>query len=116
MENTESDISTNDAKVPVLSVLYGPDAGRHFPLEKSLITLGRGEDRDIQFQDRAMSRMHCDILQEKGVLIIRDTGSQNGIKVNGRLTMEHRLSDGDQIDIGSTRLVIRIPQKERNNP
>ena len=90
----------------VLSVLLGADEGKTFQIDKPLMTIGRGEDRDIQLTDRSISRMHCEIEFQNGILLIRDAGSQNGIKVNGRPTQEQELHEGDQIDIGSTRLVV----------
>ena len=90
----------------VLNVLLGADAGKTYQINKPLLTIGRGEDRDIQLTDRSISRMHCEIEFQKGILLIRDSGSQNGIRVNGRPTLEQELREGDQIDIGSTRLVV----------
>ena len=112
MENDISQSPKDKSRFPVLSILYGPDVEKDFIINKPLITIGRGEDRDIQFSDRALSRRHCEILYHKGILTIRDAGSQNGIKVNGRTTMEQVLKDGDLLDIGSTRLVVNIPLEQ----
>ena len=109
MESARPNPKEGTPPPPALDVLDGPDVGKRFLIEKSLVTIGRGEDRDIRFHDRAMSRKHCEILFVEGRLIIRDTASQNGIKVNGRQTMEQELVDGDQIDIGSSRFIIHIP-------
>lgn len=112
MQNETSQSSQDKPDFPVLTILYGPEMEREFIINKPLVTIGRGEDRDIQFSDRALSRRHCEILYQGGVLTIRDAGSQNGIKVNGRTTMEQVLKDGDLIDIGSTRLVVNIPSEQ----
>jgi pSer/pThr/pTyr-binding forkhead associated (FHA) protein len=101
--------SDAEKKYPELKVILGPDADKIFPITAPVVTLGRGKDRDIQFTDRAMSRKHCEIAKVENKLIIRDTKSHNGIKVNGRLTLERELKDGDQVDIGSTRLIVSIP-------
>jgi pSer/pThr/pTyr-binding forkhead associated (FHA) protein len=115
MGKEQSNSSHEEVDIPVLSVISGPDIGKNYVIDKSLITIGRGEDRDIQLNDRTISRMHCEIYYPKsipGIIIIRDAGSQNGIKVNGHLTMEQELIEGDQIDIGSTRLLVKF-LKER---
>ena len=106
MGNGNSNSGSPGEMVLVLSVLLGADAGRTFHINKLLMTIGRGEDRDIVLTDRAISRMHCEIEFQNGILLIRDSGSQNGIRVNGRPTQEQELHEGDQIDIGSTRLVV----------
>jgi len=98
-----------EERYPALKVILGPDADKTFFITTPIVTLGRGKDRDIQFSDRAMSRKHCEIVTVKDKLIIRDTKSHNGIKVNGRLTLEQELKNGDQVDIGSTRLIVSIP-------
>jgi pSer/pThr/pTyr-binding forkhead associated (FHA) protein len=108
----ESNFQSDSDRFPILSVLIGPETGTSFKITKPLTTIGRGENRDIQFMDRAVSRMHCEIKYENDKVVIRDTNSQNGIKVNGRDTYEQELHDGDQIDVASIRLIIKIPQKE----
>jgi pSer/pThr/pTyr-binding forkhead associated (FHA) protein len=109
--NINSSIKNNDT--PVLSVLMGPETGERYVIDKSIVTIGRGEDRDIHFNDRAMSRKHCEIHARENSLIIRDSGSQNGIKVNGLITIEQELHDGDLIDLGSIRLVVNIPSPNK---
>ncbi|HPB31468.1 MAG TPA: FHA domain-containing protein [Candidatus Sumerlaeota bacterium] len=109
---TDSSYSNSDetmAMIPELSVLIGPEAGKRYPLNKPVITIGRGDDRDVQFDDRAMSRRHCEVHVRSGAFFIHDTGSQNGIRVNGRETTDQELYDGDQLDIGSIRLIVHIP-------
>ncbi|HQH11946.1 MAG TPA: FHA domain-containing protein [Candidatus Sumerlaeota bacterium] len=110
MTNELLNNSEKRENIPLMKAILGPEIGKSFFVSKPLVTFGRGEDRDLKFNDRAMSRKHGEIIFSEGRLIIRDTGSQNGIKINGRTTMEQELEDGDQIDIGSTRLVISIPK------
>jgi len=102
--------SDEEKSYPALKVILGPDADNIFFITTPVVTIGRDKDRDIQFTDRAMSRKHCEIVKVEDKLIIRDTKSHNGIKVNGRLTLEQELKDGDQVDIGSSRLIVSIPK------
>jgi len=104
-----SNSSDLEGRYPALKVILGPDADKSFLIITPIVTLGRGKDRDIQFSDRAMSLKHCEIVTVEDKLIIRDTKSHNGIKVNGRLTLEQELKNGDQVDIGSSRLIVSIP-------
>ena len=112
MGNVQSNSENPPGVPPVLTVLLGVDTGKSFILNNPRVTIGRGEDRDVQLTDRAISRMHCEIEIQEQSLIIRDSGSQNGIKVNGSPVIAQELHDGDQIDIGSTLLVVTIPFKK----
>ena len=71
-------------------------------LEGALISLGRSEQRDLVLKDKAASRLHCEIVPLKGSYWLRDSGSANGVQVNGQAISEHELSDGDIICIGET--------------
>lgn len=103
---------SNNYRNPQLSVLIGPEPGRRLTISKPRIIIGRGISSDIRFNDRAMSRTHCEILKNEDNLIIRDLESQNGIRVNGRDVTEQILQDGDQLDIGSMRFIVIIPEPE----
>ena len=95
MTNELLNNSEKRENIPLMKAILGPEIGKSFFVSKPLVTFGRGEDRDLKFNDRAMSRKHGEIIFLEGRLIIRDTGSQNGIKINGRTTMEQELEDGE---------------------
>gem|GEM_PF-566487 len=100
---------------PSFTVLIGPDTGKIFKIIKPLVTVGRGEDQDIRIDDRSVSRMHCEILSGIDRIVVRDLESRNGIKVNGKITLEQQLEDGDQLDVGSIRLLYNNPKKRKEN-
>ena len=87
-----------------LEVLTGIVNEPFFALEGQLLSLGRSEQRDVILSDKAASRLHCEIVPLKGAYWIRDSGSANGVKVNGSPIAEHELSDGDTISIGETQI------------
>ncbi len=84
-----------------LEVIRGPDKGKRFPLVKTLTTIGRLEDRDIQLTDITVSRKHC-VLEFKGGKFILRNESTQGTRVNGELVQERELQDGDEIEMGGT--------------
>jgi hypothetical protein len=74
-----------------------------FPIEKSVISIGRQLTNDIIVEDKRVSRYHAQIkYQADGQFTIFDLGSTNGITVNGvpHLT-QHLLRNGDRFTIGS---------------
>ena len=73
-------------------------------------TLGRHPDNTVQILDRIISKTHCQVVAEDGGYIIRDLGSMNGTYVNGVRVENMQLNDGDEISIGTTKLVYRTSQ------
>ena len=69
-------------------------------------TIGRHPDNTIQILDRIISKEHAQIQRgADGRYLLRDLGSLNGTFVRGERVAEHVLSDGDEIMLGSTRLI-----------
>jgi hypothetical protein len=57
--------------------------------------------------DSQLSRRHCSIELEHGVVVIRDLRSRNGTFVNGiRISAKHRLEDRDVIRVGDTEIAV----------
>ena len=92
-----------------LLVLAGPKQGEEIPLgDELLIGRGYGEPGALG-GDRLLSRSHARIARGPGgVFFLQDTGSTNGTVLNGvALRRVHALKDGDEIEIGSSRLEVR---------
>ncbi|MCK4931823.1 MAG: FHA domain-containing protein, partial [Candidatus Aminicenantes bacterium] len=81
-----------------------------FPLNKDKIVIGRNEDNDIVLPDPLASRHHVQIKKEKKGYVLKDLGSHNGTKVNGKLIQEVRLKEKDEIQIGQCKLVFLIEE------
>lgn len=70
------------------------------------LCLGRGGENDVVLGDQFCSTSHAVIRTEEGRTFVRDQGSKNGTYVNGRrIEGEQVLRPGDEIVIGSTRIV-----------
>ena len=78
-------------------------------------TLGRHPNNTVQVLDRIVSKEHCHIDLVDGRWLLRDLGSLNGSFVNGERITERVLSPGDEISIGSTRIVFD-PDGAANRP
>ena len=72
---------------------------------------GRHPRNTHQVLDRVVSKEHCHIdLGDEGY-VLKDLGSLNGTYVNGERVKLHRLEPGDEITIGSTRIVFEPSDK-----
>ncbi len=70
------------------------------------ITIGRASSATLVVPDAQVSRMHARIDLSAGVLSVFDLGSRNGTLLNARpIDGPTPLSPGDEIDIGTTRIV-----------
>jgi hypothetical protein len=94
----------------VLVAVTGPLAGRRYPALERL-TIGRGAQNTIDTgEDPSVSRQHCEVRREGGVLVVQDLGSSAGTWVNGRrLAAPHRLADNDLVRVGeNTQFKFRV--------
>jgi hypothetical protein len=67
--------------------------------------VGRSRDCDITVEDPNVSRHHAEVRPSGGSWIVRDLGSTNGVKVNGRkIQGPQSLKPGDTIELGTSRL------------
>ena len=82
--------------------------GRAVVLGSQGAVLGRSRDCDVVINDENVSRRHAEVRPSGGSWIVRDLGSTNGVKVNGRRIDRgsggQSLRDGDRIEIGLSTL------------
>ncbi len=86
-------------------------AGRAELLGSGGATLGRSRDADIVVDDPNVSRVHAEVRPSGGAWIVRDLGSTNGVKVNGRRLDPSRpqsLRAGDTIELGTSRATLEL--------
>src|SRR5262249_27774068 len=84
---------------------------RQVPLQEGDNLVGRGADAAVWIDAPGVSRHHARIVVRRGEAMLADLGSKNGTYVGGhRVTMPHRLINGDQIRFGSIVITFRIPQ------
>ncbi len=89
----------------VLEVEAGPNKGQRFPLKRRSTVLGRGKSADISLDDDSVSVRHAQIeIHSKDKITIKDLASTNGTRVNGKLVSAIKIRNGDQIQLGKTKL------------
>jgi pSer/pThr/pTyr-binding forkhead associated (FHA) protein len=75
------------------------------PMSKPRLVVGRASDCDVRLQLPSVSSHHVAITRSASAVTVEDLGSTNGTKVNGRKIENLQLKHGDQIEIGTERLV-----------
>ena len=88
-----------------LIVRRGRNAGSRYVLDDELTTAGRHPESDIFLDDVTVSRRHAEIVRNGEDYTVRDAGSLNGTYLNRNRVDEAPLRDGDELQIGSFKLV-----------
>ncbi|MFH1810944.1 MAG: adenylate/guanylate cyclase domain-containing protein [Pseudomonadota bacterium] len=79
----------------------GHDLGR-------VTTIGRHPDNSIQILDAGMSKFHLRLLRGRAGVLFEDLGSANGTRLNGAPAHRAVLHDGDELQVGETRLLYAL--------
>jgi hypothetical protein len=82
----------------------GGRAGESFPLQGGRLTIGRRPDSDVFLDDVTVSRDHAILVRRGGDYYLDDCGSLNGTYVNRQRIDSHRLTDGDEVQVGKYKL------------
>ena len=83
--------------------------GRTQVVDASGVVLGRSRDADVVVDDPNVSRKHAEVRPSGGSWIVRDLGSTNGVKVNGRrIQGPQSLRPGDTIELGTARVTFEL--------
>ena len=96
-----------------MAALTVPDPGPRtsatsVPLTRDAHTLGRHRNNDIVISDPKVSSFHARIDRTLDGFQLVDLKSRNGTYVNGRKVETSRLKAGDEIRVGTARLVYKI--------
>lgn len=90
-----------------LAILQGSDAGRIFPIEKPVFTIGRVE-ADATLSDSEVSRRHAQIELKGEVILLRDLKSTNGTYVNEQRITAVPIEHQSEFRVGSTTLMLIV--------
>jgi hypothetical protein len=91
----------------VLAELILPDGSRVSVGAEPLV-IGRLPECGIVLQDSNVSRRHAELRRNGDAVVVTDLGSTNGTRVNGTTVREQFLVSGDEVSVGSTRLVFEM--------
>jgi pSer/pThr/pTyr-binding forkhead associated (FHA) protein len=79
-----------------------------FPLPSEITTIGRRRSCDLHIPLASVSKKHCQLHLDSGVLKLRDLGSRNGTNLNGKPVDEAVIQSGDFIGVGPLRFQVQI--------
>jgi predicted component of type VI protein secretion system len=85
-------------------------SGPLIALYRPVLLIGRHRECDVCIDSPKVSRRHCCVATAYDRILIRDLGSRNGVRVNGRLLEESRLQPGDELAIGP--ILFRLEQED----
>jgi soluble lytic murein transglycosylase-like protein len=87
-----------------LKIVSGSRRGTTVSYGLEPVRVGRSASAELRFadaQDATVSTHHAQIVFERGVYFLVDTGSRNGTLLNGRkITTKHELKSGDRVCFG----------------
>jgi pSer/pThr/pTyr-binding forkhead associated (FHA) protein len=86
----------------------GGRVGESFALDHERMTIGRRPDSDVFLDDVTVSRDHALVVRRGSDFFLDDCGSLNGTYVNRDRIESHKLSDGDELQIGKYRLTFLV--------
>lgn len=92
-----------------LVILSGSHKGQAVPIPCAKFFIGRSEDYQLRPQSDLVSRHHCVILVEEGLVAVRDFDSRNGTFLNGeRIKGECELKNGDRLKVGPLEFEVQL--------
>ena len=98
--------TARDTQTPHL-VVYMGDRTWDVQFTKERMTMGRGEENDIDISDPFVSRHHASIERRGDAFLIREAQSRNGVWLGRQRVQEHMLRDGDVLHLGGASLVFK---------
>jgi pSer/pThr/pTyr-binding forkhead associated (FHA) protein len=98
----ESEVREGVEGLPVGSLKLAD--GSRLSIGTQPLTLGRLPECAVVIDDPNVSRRHAEIRRRGSDVVVVDLGSTNGTRVNGVRVKEQRLNDGDEIEVGTSRV------------
>ncbi len=97
-----------------LVLLKNDGSYRPFELPSEVTVVGRRKCCDLQIPLRSVSRRHCQLNIDDGVLEVRDLGSRNGTLVNNQEIRKTELGPGDALQIGPLTFICQVNNQPEN--
>ena len=82
--------------------------GRRVQIGAEPLVIGRLPECGVVLADSNVSRRHAELRRAGDSVVLTDLGSTNGTRVNGAPIRERVLASGDEVSVGSTRLIFEM--------
>jgi predicted component of type VI protein secretion system len=102
--------------MPKLHILSGQLEGKVFDLLEERVTVGRALDNTIRMEDSTVSHHHAMFVLEGDGFRLRDLNSTNGTRVNSMRITETKLTNGDQVRMGSVEMRYEADIRKASQP
>jgi pSer/pThr/pTyr-binding forkhead associated (FHA) protein len=112
-DTRESEATGSEGRIFELLVVAGDNTGGRFTIDTAEVTIGRGDPRQctpssIFLDDPAISSRQGYFSLDNQQLIWRaEDSATNPTRINGHATAHCTLSEGDELEMGSTRLAVK---------
>ncbi len=98
-----------------LLVINGANRGSRFEIASDQdVVIGRSVGCNLRLDDSEVSRHHARIYHDGQNFVLKDLKSANGTKVNGNPTAELILSNGDNLQFGSSVIAFQISESNHS--
>ena len=99
--------------IPITFKIYdGDEVSRTEEFSQDIIKIGKMAKSHLCIDDESVSRMHAVVEVSDREAFIIDLGSTAGTIVNGKKVNKSALVNGDELQIGSARIVVEMPEVE----
>jgi hypothetical protein len=92
-------------ETPPEGAFFMIEGSRHFPLDRTLINIGRRLDNHLVLENPHISRRHAQLRVRGGRFNIYDLNSTAGTRVNGKQVQEWALRPGDIVTLATVQLI-----------
>ena len=89
--------------------------GEHFQIPDGVTVIGRDEECDLVLHGDSVSRKHAKVISKPGGVMMYNTGSTNGVFVNGQLVTSKKLRSGDNVRLGDVEMVFADPKLDEED-
>ncbi|MBL8613346.1 MAG: sigma 54-dependent Fis family transcriptional regulator [Myxococcales bacterium] len=101
-------------RVPKITVVRGPSAGRAFAMTRQVASVGRHTTNDLVVADPRVSGAHLELRRHGDKLLVRDNQTTNGTWLGAHRVAEVYLAEGGELTIGDSTL--RYESEEVDGP
>ena len=91
-----------------LAVVEGPSRGKRLEIVSGAATIGSGAENPLVIDDKAVSRMHCEVRVRPFAISLRDSGSTNGTFVEGVRVRDVDLPAGAIVRLGGSAFRVEV--------
>jgi pSer/pThr/pTyr-binding forkhead associated (FHA) protein len=91
--------------------LVSLDGYANISLDRAVVVVGRHPWCDVRIASPRVSRRHCCLALVRDGVVVRDLGSTNGTRINGRRVKEGILRPGDKLWIAFYRYQLESPSE-----